>query len=829
MKKENNFFKSLSFIFSFMKKYYIILFISVVFLFLTTYFNVLSPKLMGNSIDEMISYVGQAKTENIKDDIADGKGISIDDKKMIIQNMSLNKDQENQIMDATPKELTSLYNNLKFKEDLFKMDNKSILKGEGFSSEQIEFIKNSDLNDNLKKVLTTIPASGISDEQKQALNFMNIDENTKIFLLNYNGEYVLRTYMQSLGGLTTKEQDDLAKMNIEQMNDLYNLSLVRMDAIKKDKSILDEEDATFSKKQINFINKSSLSQSQKESILNLNSSQIKEVYNNRAIEIDSNNQYKTFIKSILFLLAMYLALAISMFIYNILMAIVAGKSTRDMRKGLFGKIEKLSIRFFDQSNAGDLLSRFTNDIDNISNAMNQSLVQVLSQSAMLFGVIIMMFNEDNTQATINLFNNDIVVNNVLTWTMLMFAVVAIVIALFIVSKARYHVSRQQKKLGALNGYIDERISGQKVVISYGLEDETIEKFEEYNEDLRKTSVLGQIYSGALMPAMQGIGLVNLGFLVFLGSIFISKDLMSIGLLVAFIQYSQRFFNPLAQVFAQYNMIELALTGASRVKEVFETKVEIFNNKDAKDIKGIDGTVLLENVNFGYEKDKPVLKDINIEVKKGEMIALVGPTGSGKTTVMNLMNRFYDIDSGKIEFDGKNIQDITLDTLRKNVGIVLQESILFKGTIKDNIAYGKKDASEEEIIDAAKTANIHEFIMSLEEGYDTKVDNNTSMFSTGQKQLMSIARTILTDPDLLILDEATSNVDTVTEEKIQKAMENVMKGRTSFVIAHRLKTILNATKIIVLKDGEIIEEGSHIELLKQEGFYAELYHNQFVVE
>ncbi len=274
---------------------------------------------------------------------------------------------------------------------------------------------------------------------------------------------------------------------------------------------------------------------------------------------------------------MYLALAISMFIYNILMAIVAGKSTRDMRKGLFGKIEKLSIRFFDQSNAGDLLSRFTNDIDNISNAMNQSLVQVLSQSAMLFGVIIMMFNEDNTQATINLFNNEIVVTNVLTWTMLLFAVVAIVIALFIVSKARYHVSHQQKKLGALNGYIDERISGQKVVISYGLEEETIENFEVYNEDLRKTSVLGQIYSGALMPAMQGIGLVNLGFLVFLGSIFISKDLMSIGLLVAFIQYSQRFFNPLAQVFAQYNMFELALTGSSRVKEVYETEVEIKNN------------------------------------------------------------------------------------------------------------------------------------------------------------------------------------------------------------------------------------------------------------
>ncbi len=831
MKKENNnnFFKSLSFIFSFMKKYYIILFISVVFLFITTYFNVLSPKLMGNSIDEMISYVGQAKTENIKEDIADGKGISIDDKKMIVQNMSLDSEQEKQIMDATPKELSTLYNNLSFKEDLFAMDNKNILAGDGFSDEQIDFINNSDLDDNLKKILTTIPASGISVQQKQALAFMDIDQSTKDFILNYNGTYILKTYMQSIGGLTKKEQEEIENMSIKEMNDLYSMSNVRMDAIKKDDSILDKEDVVFTNKQIDFINNSDLTTEQKESILSLSSDQIKEVYNNRAIEINSKNQYKTFIKSILFLLAMYLSLAISMFIYNILMAIVAGKSTRDMRKGLFGKIEKLSIRFFDQSNAGDLLSRFTNDIDNISNAMNQSLVQVLSQSAMLFGVIWMMFKEDNTQATINLFNNDVVINNVLTWTMLMFALVAIVIALFIVSKARYHVSRQQKKLGALNGFVDERISGQKVVISYGLEEETIEKFEKYNEDLRKTSVLGQIYSGALMPAMQGIGLVNLGFLVFLGSIFISKDLMSIGLLVAFIQYSQRFFNPLAQVFAQYNMIELALTGGSRVKEVFDTKVEIFNKENAKDIDGIDGTVLLEDVNFGYYEDKPVLKDINIEVKKGEMIALVGPTGSGKTTVMNLMNRFYDINSGKIEFDGVNIQDITLDTLRKNVGIVLQESILFKGTIRENIAYGKKDATDEEVISAAKTANIHEFIMTLEDGYDTNVDNNTSMFSTGQKQLMSIARTILTDPDLLILDEATSNVDTVTEEKIQKAMENVMEGRTSFVIAHRLKTILNATKIIVLKDGEIIEQGSHKELLKQDGFYAELYHNQFVVE
>lgn len=829
MEKDNKFLTNLGFILSFMKKYWIIIFVSIFFLFLTTYFNVVSPKLMGNAIDEMVNYVGEAKFENIIEDVQNGKGISKEDKELILQNIDVDSDAKEQILNSTNEELTNLYNNISFQDKLFNFDNKSILKGEGFSKEQKDFIEKSSIDKNIKNILLNVSYKGLSEEEKVAVNFMQIEEDQKDFILNYNGTYILKMYIKNAGGLTNKELESMESMSNKELNELYEMATIRLESIEKDEGIFDNTEVKLSKKQIKFIENSNLKEEQKNYILNLSSKELKEVNSNKKVELNSSNRYKVFLKAIMYLILMYLALAISMFIYNILMTIVAGKSTRDMRKGLFGKIEKLSIRFFDQSNAGDLLSRFTNDIDNISNAMNQSLVQVLSQSAMLFGVIVMMFKEDNTKATLNIFNNEIVITNVLTWVMLTFAIFAIIIASFIVSKARYHVSHQQKKLGSLNGYIDERISGQKVVISYGLEEETIEDFENYNEDLRKTSVLGQIYSGALMPTMQGIGLVNLGFLVFLGSIFISKDLMSIGLLVAFIQYSQRFFNPLAQVFAQYNMLELAFTGSARVKEVYDTEVEVYDKEGAKDIEGIKGTVSLENVNFGYYEDKQVLKNINIEVQKGEMIALVGPTGSGKTTVMNLMNRFYDIDSGSIKFDGKNIEEITLETLRKNVGIVLQESILFKGSVRENIAYGKKDASEEEIINAAKTANIHEFIMSLEEGYDTIVDNNTSVFSTGQKQLMSIARTILTDPDLLILDEATSNVDTVTEEKIQKAMENVMEGRTSFVIAHRLKTILNATKIIVLKDGEIIEQGSHKELLKLKGFYSELYYNQFVID
>ena len=405
-------------------------------------------------------------------------------------------------------------------------------------------------------------------------------------------------------------------------------------------------------------------------------------------------------------------------------------------------------------------------------------------------------------------------------------------ATLVIRKARKYVNMQQDYIGDLNGYIDEKISGQKIVITNGLEEETIEGFIEHNEAVKKVSYKGQVYSGLLFPMMQGISLFNTAIVIFFGGYMALNGQIersvALGLIVMFVQYSQQFYMPLTQISSQYSMLQLAITGARRVSEIFEEKPET-ERPDVKLIDGVHEEVRLDHVDFSYVPDKPILKDVNITAKKGQMVALVGPTGSGKTTIMNLLNRFYNVDSGGIYIDGVDIRDIQLASLRKQVGIVLQDSVLFSGTIRDNIVFGKPEATDAEVEDAARQAHIHEFIMGLEKGYQTEISDEHSVFSVGQKQLISIARTIITDPSLLILDEATSNVDTVTESKIQKAMENIIAGRTSFVIAHRLKTILNADYIVVLKEGEVIEEGTHESLLRQKGFYSELYHNQFVLE
>lgn len=506
-----------------------------------------------------------------------------------------------------------------------------------------------------------------------------------------------------------------------------------------------------------------------------------------------------------------------LFINAFIQAIVSSNSVNDMRKGLFGKMQRMTVRYFDSRQDGEILSRFTSDLDNIFNAMNQAIFQLFSQIAMLIGVVWMMFNESPKMA----------------WVTIASTPVAVILAALIIVQAKKYVDAQQAEVGHLNGYINEQINGEKVIITNGLQEESIRGFIEHNNKVRKATTLGQAWSGVLFPLMQGMGLFNLAIVIFYGATqALNGDLASraagLGLIVTFVSFSQQYYQPITQITSTYNMLQLAMTGAHRLNEVFAQDDEI-NPKDGVKFTGVKDKILLDDVHFGYNPDREILHGINIEVDKGQMVALVGPTGSGKTTVMNLLNRFYDVTDGAVKFDGVDVRDMDLKSLRDNVGIVLQDSVLFTGTIRDNITFGKPDATDEEMIDAAKQANIHDFIMTLEDGYDTQVSDENSVFSTGQKQLLSIARTILTAPDLLILDEATSNVDTVTEAKIQKAMDNVIAGRTSFVIAHRLKTILNADKIVVLRDGNVIEHGSHAELLAQGGFYAELYNNQMVFE
>lgn len=523
-----------------------------------------------------------------------------------------------------------------------------------------------------------------------------------------------------------------------------------------------------------------------------------------------------FVEVIVSLILFYVFSSAATFVSSMVFSRINALSTNRMRIGLFNKLQKMQIKYFDRHSDGDILSRFTSDLDNIYNAMNQVLSQIVSGSALLIGLLIMMFKKDVQ----------------LAWVTVASVPISFILAWIIITKAQKYVNLQQDEVGKLNGYINEKITGQKVIITNSLQAETIDGFIGHNENVRKATLKGQIYSGMIFPLMQGMSLVNTAIVIFFGSwLAVNGDIkksVALGLVVTFVQYSQQFYNQIAQLSSSYSMIQLAITGARRVNEVFDEDDEV-RPTDGATLTGIDRSVTMENVDFSYLPGKQILHDVNIEVDKGQMIALVGPTGSGKTTVMNLMNRFYDVDHGAVKIDDVDIREMDLDSLRSHVGIVLQESVLFSGTIRDNIVFGKPDATDEEVIAAAKQAHIHEFIETLEDGYQTKVSEEGNLFSTGQKQLISIARTIITDPALLILDEATSNVDTVTESRIQKAMDNVIQGRTSFVIAHRLKTILNADRIIVLKDGKIIEEGSHQELLEQEGFYAELYNNQFVFE
>ncbi|WP_076150095.1 ABC transporter ATP-binding protein [Ligilactobacillus murinus] len=517
------------------------------------------------------------------------------------------------------------------------------------------------------------------------------------------------------------------------------------------------------------------------------------------------------------LMALYFLLnVLAQFIAWMIMSKFNADATNGMRKNLFAKLQRMKIRYFDTHQDGKILSLFTSDIDNIFNALNNAVFEIVSQGALYIGTLVVMFSINVKLALITVASTPFV----------------LVIALVIMSKARKYLDAQQDEISNLNGYVNEQINGEQVILSNGLQQESIAGFKKYNQRVKDTMFKGQFYSGLLFPLMQGLSLLNLAIVIVGGIWLIVADSMNtatgLGLIVMFVQYSQTYFQPLTQLTSIYSMIQLALTGARRLAKV-EAQPEEDLVLDGKKQEGLRSKVALNDVHFSYDEGKEILHGIDLSVKKGQMLALVGPTGSGKTTTMNLFNRFYDVDSGAVTFDGVDVRDLTLKSLRSKVGIVLQDSLLFTGTIAENIKYGAPNASDEEMIFAAKQAQIHDFIMSLPEGYATKVSDEQSIFSTGQKQLVSIARTLLSDPDFLILDEATSNVDTVTEEKIQQAMDAVLAGRTSFVIAHRLKTIINADKIAVLRDGNVIEQGSHSELIAQKGFYYDLYTNQMVLD
>ncbi|WP_448516797.1 ABC transporter ATP-binding protein [Pseudothermotoga sp.] len=500
-----------------------------------------------------------------------------------------------------------------------------------------------------------------------------------------------------------------------------------------------------------------------------------------------------------------------MYLQQFIMAGVTQKIVMKMRKDVSEKLARLPLKFYDSRTHGEILSRVINDIDLISNTLQQSLVQFVSGIVSVVGVTIMMLT----------------ISPLLTGVTVLTLPLSIVTTIVIAKHSQKFFSRQQKRLGELSGHVEEVYAGHIVVKAYCREKDVTEKFEGINEQLCDASHKAQFLSGMIMPLMRFIG--NLGYVIVsvVGGILVTRRTITIGDVQAFIQYSQQFTQPIVQISNIVNLIQSTVAAAERVFEVLDEEEEKPEKPDALRIEKVKGDVKFENVHFSYVPEKPLIEDLNIEVFSGQRIAIVGPTGAGKTTLVNLLMRFYEIQKGSIKLDGIDIRDIHKNNLRKCFGMVLQDTWLFNGTIRENIAYGKENATEEEIIQAAKMAQAHHFIMALPDGYDTVINEEATNISYGEKQLITIARAFLANPDVLILDEATSNVDTLTEIHIQKAMDELMKGRTCFIIAHRLSTIKNADLILVMNEGRIIERGTHRQLLAKGGFYAQLYKSQFL--
>ena len=515
-------------------------------------------------------------------------------------------------------------------------------------------------------------------------------------------------------------------------------------------------------------------------------------------------------KILLFLLALYICSAIFSYIQGIIMTNISQKLAYRLRKEVSKKINKLPMKFYDNKTHGEILSVITNDIDTLSQNLNIEATQVISSVATIIGILIMMFSIDW----------------IMTLVALLTLPLSIVIIAFIMKKSQGYFKSQQDYLADVNGEVEEMFSNQNVIRVFNAENKMISKFEYDNNKLADVAWKSNFVSGLMHPIMNFVG--NLGYVVIaiLGSYFAIIGRITVGNIQSFIQYTKNFTNPIAQIAQISNMLQSMVAASERVFEFLDEEEEKEKNKKFIPTNKIEGSVEFKNVKFGYNQDKIIINDFSAKVKPGQKIAIVGPTGAGKTTIVKLLMRFYDLNSGEILVDGHNINDYKKEDIRGLFGMVLQDTWLFNGTIMENIRYGRLEATDDEVIEACKMAHVHHFIQTLPDGYNMILNEETTNISGGQKQLLTIARAILADPKILILDEATSSVDTRTEILIQKAMDKLMEGRTSFIIAHRLSTIKNADLILVMNSGDIVEQGTHEELLKKNGFYAKLYNSQF---
>ncbi|EQK42489.1 ABC transporter family protein [[Clostridium] bifermentans ATCC 638] len=515
-------------------------------------------------------------------------------------------------------------------------------------------------------------------------------------------------------------------------------------------------------------------------------------------------------KVLLILLGLYVISALFSFVQSFIVSGISQKVSYKLRKEISEKINRMPLKYFDKRTHGEVLSRVTNDIDTLSQNLNQIMTQIITAVTTVIGVLIMMLS--------------------ISWQMtiasLLILPISMIIIGFIVKNSQSHFKSQQKYLGHVNGQVEETYGGHNIVKAFNREDAAIAEFNELNDKLYESAWKSQFLSGMMMPMMTFIG--NLGYVLvsILGGYFTIKKTIQVGDILSFIQYVRSFNQPIAQTAQVANIMQSMAAAAERAFEFLEEEEEIQVSDHPVSVENIKGDVSFDHVNFGYSEDKIIINDFTTNIKAGQKVAIVGPTGAGKTTVVKLLMRFYDVNKGAILIDGKNINDFNRADLRSLFGMVLQDTWLFNGSIMENIRYSKLNATDEEVIAASKAAHVHHFVKTLPAGYSMELNEEASNVSQGQKQLLTIARAILADPKILILDEATSSVDTRTEVLIQKAMENLMEGRTSFIIAHRLSTIKDADLILVMKDGDIIEQGSHEELLKDDGFYASLYNSQF---